>query len=778
MIGPHIINDKADVELLKKWHPPVVLLLDPNLDYLSKIREVLPNSKIIVRIYIPDHEVSSGILRNPSEYAEYVNDLTLTTYRSVLNKVDYFQVANEVCQHVPELNKLVEFELVRMKLADKNNYKCGIFAFSVGNPDLPVWSNELLPALKYANNNGHIVLVHQYSKPPSLWTPDPDWHIHRLEHKVLPIISQLGLNSLQFAVTEYGMDDLLYGNGTPGGWQKFISADEYVQQLTDISNYLYSYSDKVLGYCVFTLGSNNPWQTYDINGEVANKLSEYNYVLPKWRTHKTMDKKMRVIANAGLNVRAQPNATSAIIDRLQYNTIINVEPFNNEWAKYAGGYVSTSWLTDDLSILTDNIITKFAKDNNIDPYLLQALVNIESGGNGFINGRLLIRVEAHLLIQWEPKLNQFFTYDPNDKYGKQYFRNQLYHGNQNKEWEAFDFARSRNKDVAYRATSYGKYQILGDNYSELGFSTPEHLFVFLSASEENQDKVFLKYLEVFNLVKPLQDKDFKLITEKYNGPGNVAHYSKLLEDNYNYLKPKGEEVEVTPVTDNEYNQLLNKINELEKHTTTAIRQLIEALQLQKASISALQQQINNVSEFTVTLSKVIEGLGPDQEPPPEQIPTATNISNSLKPFVNKGVVKINNGDEYIVKDIFTTSSGKWDVDNSKFSIEQQFRDKYLKSMSDPKYLNKGGADHSIGFVVEDENGNRLEGVEVKFNSATIEDKRYTDKKGHGDFPMWSGQNMDVGRPGPWTITVGDASVSGLGLYQNWHISIWVVFQKL
>ncbi|MCB1712378.1 MAG: DUF3380 domain-containing protein, partial [Candidatus Riesia sp.] len=495
MIGPHIINDAANIELLKNWQPPTVLLLEPNLEYLSKVRAAVPNSKIIVRIYIPDNEVSSNILSDPIWYAEHINDLIWNDYQLAFDKVDYFQVANEVCQHLPELKALVEFELNRMHLADEAGYKCGIFGFSVGNPDLPVWSKELLPALKYANDNGHIVLVHQYSKPPTLWTSDPDWHIHRLEHKVLPIINQLGLNSLQFAVTEYGLDDLLYGNGTPGGWQKFISATEYAKQLTDISDYLYQYSDRVLGYCVFTLGSNNPWQTYDINGEVANKLSQYNYVLPKWRTQKIMSKKMRVIASAGLNVRAQPNASSPIIGRLPYNTIISITEYNADWVKYNAGYVSLSWLTDDLSVLESNAITQYAQKNNIDPYLLQALVNIESGGSGFINGRLLIRTEAHLLIKWEPKLNQFFTVDPNEPYVKHYFNSKLYHGNQNKEWEAFDFARSRNKDVAYRATSYGKYQILGDNYNKLGFNTPEQLFLYLSESEENQDKVFFKYLE-------------------------------------------------------------------------------------------------------------------------------------------------------------------------------------------------------------------------------------------------------------------------------------------
>lgn len=766
MLGPHIINDAANLNVLKKWQPTVITLLDPNPEYIKQIKLICPNTIILVRIYIPDNDVTNGIKNNPIKFAEYSNEITLTRYKSVLNLINYVQIANEVLQAGNDLDLLVTYENYRMLLADKNNYKCGIFAFSVGNPDVPAWQTKLTSALEYADKNNHCVLVHQYSKPPSMWTPDPDWHIHRLEHKVLPLLTKY--NNLKFIVSEYGLDDLLYGNGIKGGYKKFITANEYTKQLVDISKYIYNFSDKILGYSIFTLGTgSNDWITYDINGEVAEQLANYFYanpVTPKWKDKPMATYKVKVNAPSGLNVRAEPNTGSQIVSRLPNNTIIDVTDFNTEWAKYNQGYVSKQFLTTDLKIDINEQLIKFAKDNDIDKYLLQALANIESGGQGFINGRLLIRLEAHRLLIFAPTLSSFFSFNPANKYFDHYYNGKKYHGNQDMEWEAFNFARRKHGEATYKSTSYGKFQILGENYTQLGFNSAEEMFNYLSQSETNQYDVFFRYLVNFGLIKPLQDYNFKLITEKYNGSGNVAVYSKLLQDEYNKLKPAVEiiipEIEEPIVTNEQYEEL---------------KAMIAEDRVFMANLSnALNEVITRLDELVYVKPPVVI------EPQPPNVYTSVDISNSLKQYVDSDVIKIYQGKEWKVKVIFTTANGSWDVSDHKFSIEQKYRDMFLKAMSDPKYLDKGGADHSIGFIVEDKNGNRLSNVKAEFKSSGVPpiiDSRYTDKVGHGDFPMFSGQNFDLNRPGPWSITIGDATVSGLGLYSNNHITTWILFVK-
>src|SRR5262249_838968 len=75
---------------------------------------------------------------------------------------------------------------------------------------------------------------------------------------------------VQFAVTEYGVDGLLDGRPQPTGWQAFTGAGGYVDQLLRAGRYLERFSGRVLGYAIFTLGHNAPWDSYDIAGNVAN----------------------------------------------------------------------------------------------------------------------------------------------------------------------------------------------------------------------------------------------------------------------------------------------------------------------------------------------------------------------------------------------------------------------------------------------------------------------------------------------------------------------------
>ena len=108
--------------------------------------------------------------------------------------------------------------------------------------------------------------VHQYGAP-DVWKPDRDWYGYRLEHQVL---RRLPFKKVQFAVTEYGIDGLIQG-GEPRGWQGFTDAAGYADQLITSGRYLERFSGRVLGYSVFTLGHNNPWQTYEISGAVAEQ---------------------------------------------------------------------------------------------------------------------------------------------------------------------------------------------------------------------------------------------------------------------------------------------------------------------------------------------------------------------------------------------------------------------------------------------------------------------------------------------------------------------------
>ncbi|RIK34834.1 MAG: hypothetical protein DCC55_32195, partial [Chloroflexi bacterium] len=272
IIGPHIIGGvHRHLDLLNRWQPRAILVLDPNPTEMALLREACPHTVIVGRVFEPDHEIDNRIRSNPHEAARWAHDKIMGRFSPA---VDYWQFANEVLQREDGLPLLNQFELARMELAEANNYRCAILAFSVGNPDLPetdrmaMW-RLVYPAIERAEAQGHVVAVHQYGAP-DLFSPALDWYAFRLEHQVL---RRLPYKKVQFVITEYGIDGLIDGRPQPTGWQGFTNADGYVEQLLRAGRYLERFSGRILGYTVFTLGHNAPWGTYDIAGAVADSLA-------------------------------------------------------------------------------------------------------------------------------------------------------------------------------------------------------------------------------------------------------------------------------------------------------------------------------------------------------------------------------------------------------------------------------------------------------------------------------------------------------------------------
>ena len=273
IVGPHIIGGiPVHLNLLRRWQPRLIVVLDPNPDEMRLLRQACPNSVIVGRVFAPDHLVVERIRSGPRAAARWAHDQTLPR---VSEDVDYWQFANEVLQDESGLSLLNQFELARMQLAESAGYACSLFGFSVGNPDLPEdyrmarWE-QVYPALDRAEKRDHIVALHQYGMP-DLWGPRNlyDWYIYRLEHQIL---RRLPFKRLQFAVTETGIDGMIAG-GDPRGWRSFMDAGEYTRQLLKSGSYAERFSGRVLGYGVFTLGHFAPWDTYEIEGEVSQSLA-------------------------------------------------------------------------------------------------------------------------------------------------------------------------------------------------------------------------------------------------------------------------------------------------------------------------------------------------------------------------------------------------------------------------------------------------------------------------------------------------------------------------
>lgn len=170
---------------------------------------------------------------------------------------------------------------------------------------------------------------------------------------------------------------------------------------------------------------------------------------------------------------------------------------------------------------------------------------------------------------------------------------------------------------------------------------------------------------------------------------------------------------------------------------------------------------------------------------------------------------------WLVKDIFTTHNGSWDVEaqatieamqaskmprnettekalaGGLFGIDQWARDAYLFPPNDPRYNSDGGADHNIQVCVQAQDGARVPGAGVVFTSsgaATLQPPnpdvvlRSTEPHGWANIPIFAPASYPPA-PGPWCASklsdLGAADiVCGMGLPWNWHISTFIVYQAV
>jgi hypothetical protein len=138
--------------------------------------------------------------------------------------------------------------------------------------------------------------------------------------------------------------------------------------------------------------------------------------------------------------------------------------------------------------------------------------------------------------------------------------------------------------------------------------------------------------------------------------------------------------------------------------------------------------------------------------------------------------------KYVVKDIFTTADGSWDMNGTIFSITSWARNGYLKPMGSPDYFDDAGGATHLFARVEDENG-RAKALDVRFFTGNLAVAENTGQKKSGWANMFmngdSAFYIEQGQRGPWSaipLVPYAEAVTGLGLPNRWHVSTFVVWK--
>lgn len=211
--------------------------------------------------------------------------------------------------------------------------------------------------------------------------------------------------------------------------------------------------------------------------------------------------------------------------------------------------IKNNSVTIEHQMLDNEDIEESCKEINIEPAVMQAVIKVESGGSGFLaNGQPKILFEGHIF--WKhlaakkasgliPEGPEYYAPNYPDIVYKNWTK-QYYLGGE-KEYLRLEKAVLIDRDSAYLSTSWGKFQILGENFEVAGFKG-KSVADFVEAqkvSELEQLKAFISFTTNTKykgkaLLEYLQAKDWSSFARAYNGPGYAQNqYDVKLEQAYN-----------------------------------------------------------------------------------------------------------------------------------------------------------------------------------------------------------------------------------------------------
>jgi len=158
---------------------------------------------------------------------------------------------------------------------------------------------------------------------------------------------------------------------------------------------------------------------------------------------------------------------------------------------------------------------------------IKAVAEVESSGSGFLeDGRPKILFEAHIFSRLTDH-----KYDKSDPDISSFSWNRsLYTKDEHKRLEK---ACAINRSYGLQSASWGKFQIMGFNYSLCGFSRLQDFINAMYKSEKEQLKAFCEFIKTQKLERFLKEKDWGGFALRYNGKSYKENkYDEKLEKEY------------------------------------------------------------------------------------------------------------------------------------------------------------------------------------------------------------------------------------------------------
>jgi hypothetical protein len=173
--------------------------------------------------------------------------------------------------------------------------------------------------------------------------------------------------------------------------------------------------------------------------------------------------------------------------------------------------------------LTELDYKNAANSLGVDLPAIKAVASVESSGGGFLaDGRPTIRYELH---RFQAKTGRHFHYThPHLSQPTLAAGNPYHNGKQQREYSLLYSAMLlRYNGVpmmpqAIESTSWGMFQIMGENWSSLGWPSARAFASDMYVSEGNHLSAFVKFVQNKGLGTALKTHDWASFAQGYNGP--------------------------------------------------------------------------------------------------------------------------------------------------------------------------------------------------------------------------------------------------------------------
>lgn len=235
------------------------------------------------------------------------------------------------------------------------------------------------------------------------------------------------------------------------------------------------------------------------------------------------------------------DATMDILDRQAFGA----DPQNKSLPLPAGDLVPNNSGVGKAWNAYGSLLASLSGVLGFTPAVACAVLAVESAGEGFWNGQMVIRFENHVFrTQWgkvHPAVfDAHFKTNPTEVWKDHQWRPdtgvwRTLHtaaAGQSEERAVLAYARSLDDEAALNSISMGAPQIMGFNHTKVGFPTARAMFDAFSADARAHVLGLFDFIRSdHHMVRALRAGDWVGFARIYNGPGQADIYGGRIRDN-------------------------------------------------------------------------------------------------------------------------------------------------------------------------------------------------------------------------------------------------------